>query len=254
MLNPVIDCLMNHRSIRKFKPRPLETEALQTMLQAGIRAASAGNLQHYSLIVVDEPEKKKALLDWPEAGPVTYIIAAVDEYRFKRWADLNEAPFYFDQAVNLFIGYWDAIVALHNIQVAAESLGLGTVYIGTVLSSDLNEILGTPEYVFPAGMLVVGYPDETPELRPRLPLEAVVHYNGYHIPTDDEVHAFFLERNKQWNSLSDSRREQLIEKGITNMAQRTTLGHYTEEFISGESQAIFENLKKAGFKIGEPGS
>ena len=254
MVNPVIDCLMNHRSIRKFKPRPLETEVVQTILQAGIRAATAGNLQHYSLIVVDEPEKKKALLDWPEAGPVTYIIAAVDEYRFKRWAELNKAPFYFDQAVNLFIGYWDAIVALHNIQVAAESLGLGTVYIGTVLSSDLNEILGTPEYVFPAGMLVVGYPDETPELRPRLPLEAVVHYNGYHIPTDDEVHAFFLERNKQWNSLSASRREKLIENGITNMAQRTTLGHYTEEFISGESKAIFENLKKAGFKIGEPGS
>jgi nitroreductase len=252
MPNPVIDCLMSHRSIRKFKPQALDAETLETLLQAGIRAASAGNLQHYSLIVVDDPEKKKALLDWPEAGPVTYIIAAVDEYRFKRWAALSAAPFYFDQVVNLFIGYWDAIVALHNIQVAAESLGLGTVYIGTVLSSDIHAILGTPEYVFPAGMLVVGYPDETPELRPRLPLEAVVHYNGYHIPTDDEVNAFFLERNRLWNNLSASRREELTRQGITNMAQRTTLGHYTEEFISGESKAIFENLKKAGFKIGEP--
>jgi len=253
MPNPVIDCLMNHRSIRKFKPQALEAETLETLLQAGVRAASAGNLQHYSLIVVDDPEKKKALLDWPEAGPVTYIIAAVDEYRFKRWAELSKAPFYFDQAVNLFIGYWDAIVALHNIQVAAESLGLGTVYIGTVLSSDLTAILGTPEYVFPAGMLVVGYPDETPELRPRLPLEAVVHFNGYHIPTDNEVNAFFLEKNKLWNSLPASRREKLIEQGITNMAQRATLGHYTEEFIAGESKAIFENLKKAGFKLSEPG-
>jgi nitroreductase len=254
MPNPVIDCLMNHRSIRKFKPQALEAETLQTLLQAGIRAASAGNLQHYSLIVVDDPEKKKALLDWPEAGLVTYFIATVDEYRFKRWTELSKAPFYFDQAVNLFIGYWDAIVALHNIQVAAESLGLGTVYIGTVLSSDINAILGTPEYVFPAGMLVVGYPDETPELRPRLPLEAVVHYNNYHVPTDDEVNTFFLEKNRLWNSLPASRREKLIEQGITNMAQRTTLGHYTAEFIEGESKAIFENLKKAGFKLGEPGA
>ncbi len=85
---------------------------------------------------------------------------------------------------NLFVGYRDAIVALHNVEVAAEGLGLGTVYVGMVLSAELSAVLGRPEYVLPAGMLPVGYPEEEPELGPRPPLEAVVHRNGYHVPAD----------------------------------------------------------------------
>jgi nitroreductase len=248
-MNAVIDCLMNHRSIRKFKSKPVEPEKLDLILRAGTRAATAGNLQHYSLIVVDDDEKKRALDNDPAFENSTMIVAVVDTYRLKRWFELNDAPFYFDQACNLFIGFWDAIVALQNVVIAAESLGLGTVYLGEVLSKDLGQILGTPEYVFPAGLVVVGYPDETPELRPRLPLEAVVHRNGYQVPSDDEITAFYREKDQAWKDLSEESRRELLIQNIRNTAQRVTLGHYTEEFIAGESKAILENLKKASFKL-----
>jgi nitroreductase len=248
-MNAVIDCLMNHRSIRKFKSKPVEPEKLDLILRAGTRAATAGNLQHYSLIVVDDDEKKRALENDPAFESSTMIVAVVDTYRLKRWFELNDAPFYFNQACNLFIGFWDAIVSLQNVVIAAESLGLGTVYLGEVLSKDLGQILGTPEYVFPAGLAVVGYPDETPDLRPRLPLEAVVHRNGYQVPSDDEITAFYREKDQAWKDLSEESRRDLLIQNIRNTAQRVTIGHYTEEFIAGESKAILENLKKASFKL-----
>ncbi len=253
MANPVVDCLLQHRSIRRFKKQPLEPATLDLLLQAGVRAPTAGNLQQYSLIVVDDPEKKRALWNTSLVDTPTIIISVVDQYRMKRWVELNGAPFYFDQPINLFIGYWDAIVALHNVEVAAEGMGLGTVYVGMVLSMDLGAVLGTPEYVFPAGMLLVGYPKEAPELRPRLPLEAVVHRNGYHVLTDGELRALFAERDREWEEMPQARRQRLEERGIHNMAQRATLGHYTRRFIRGESKGVLRNLKAAGFHLTDKG-
>jgi len=153
--------------------------------------------------------------------------------------------------VNLFIAYWDAVIALQNIVIAAESLGLGTVYVGLVLSRNVQEWLGAPEYVFPAGLVFIGYPDESPELRPRLPLEAVVHRNSCHVPSDEEICAHFRDKNQQWEDLPQAKREKLREKKIENYAQFVTLGHCTPEFIRSESEKLIENLKRAGFKLGD---
>jgi len=62
MSNPVIDCLLNHRSVRKFSPKPIEPEKMEEILRAGTRAATAGNLQLYSFIVLEDYNKKKELV------------------------------------------------------------------------------------------------------------------------------------------------------------------------------------------------
>jgi nitroreductase len=253
MTNAVIDCLTSHKSIRQFKPKPVKPETLDLILKAGIRAATAGNLQGYSLIVIDDLEKKKALWDRPTVEATTMVAAVVDQYRMKRWVELNDAPFYFDRAISLLIAFWDATIALQNVVVAAESLGLGTVYLGGVLAKDLSELLGTPEYVFPAGLVVIGYPDESPDLRPRLPLEAVVHRNGYQIPSDDDIRAFYQAKDQEWQALPEEERQDLLARGIRNMAQRVTLGHYTKELIVETSRAVAENLRRSGFKLSDEG-
>jgi FMN reductase (NADPH) len=248
-MNEVIDRLLKHRSIRKFLDKPIEADVLDKILMAGTRAATAGNLQHYSLIVVDDKAKKRLFWDEDMLDAPTLIIAAVDEYRLKRWFELNGAPFYFNQISNLLIGYWDAVIALQNVVVAAESLGLGTVYLGEIISKDMPGILGTPPYVFPAGCVLVGYPDECPELRPRLPLEAVVHHNGYHIPTDEDICAWFKQKDERWLELTEERRKKFEAQGIINWAQRTTVGHYTEEFITEESAGVLRNLAASKFRL-----
>jgi len=254
MANPVMECLLNHRSIRRFKPDPIEPGKLELILQAAVRTATAGNLQPYALVVVDDPARFKEIAQGsagPDllAAPVA-IFALVDQYRLKRWFELSGAPFYNDQACNLFISFWDATIALQNAVVAAESLGLGSVYIGGVLAMDIQKAFGAPEYVFPAGLVLLGYPDETPPLRPRLPLEAVVHRNRYCIPTDAEIRSFYREEDARFDALSDEQKARLADKGVRNRAQHRTVGHYTEAFIREQSAAILENLRRAGFHIG----
>jgi len=120
-----------------------------------------------------------------------------------------------------------------------------------ILSTDVQELLKAPKYVAPAGSVFLGYPDESPQLRPRLPLEAVVHRNGYHIPTDDEIRSFYRDKDREWNEVSETKKHKLQEKGIHNYAQAITLGHYTPEFIKGESEKLIANIKKAGFRLWE---
>lgn len=252
MTNPVIDCLLNHRSVRKFKPDPIPEETLTLLLQAGIRAASAGNMQQYSLIVVDDPEKKQALVGnqhFEDAAVV--VVALVDQYRMMRWLALNDAPFYNDQLANVLVPFWDATIVLQNMVIAAESLGLGTVYIGGSLGMDMQTILGAPEYTTPAGMVCIGWPDEEPLPRPRLPLEAVVHRNSYHIPTDDEVRAHHAEKDARWELVPDEKKEALAARGVTNFAQMRTIGHYTPEFTADRSAEIMANLRRGRFRLPE---
>ena len=249
--NPVIDCLMNHRSIRKFKHEPIPEETIETILRAGTRAATGGRIQPYAFIVLDDPVllKKVSYIDGPLA-----IVAVVDQYRVKRYYEANGAPFYNDRAINLFISYWDATIALHNCVIAAESLGLGGVYIGMVLSQNLQESLGVPEYVVPAGLVALGVPDEEPELRPRLPLEAVVHRNGYRIPTDQQLADWYREGDEEWRhqfetAWPEERRLKFLERGIDNRAKHWTIGHYTEEFTRNESAGLLANMERAGFRL-----
>jgi len=253
MSHPVLDSLLNHRSIRKFKPDPIPEGTIETILRAGTRAATAGNLQPYAFVVIDDPEKLQQISSL--RGPLA-IAALVDQYRLKRYFELNGAPFYNDRPINVFISYWDATIALQNVVIAAESLDLGTVYIGMILSMDLREVLGVPEYVVPAGLVVMGYPDEGPELRPRLPLEAIVHRNTYHVPSDEAIRDWYRAADEAWkdwfeHEASEEQRAKFKERGITNRAQNITIGHYTEKFIEQETRGLLENLRRAGFRWNE---
>lgn len=252
--NPVLDCLMNHRSVRKFKPDPIPEQTIETILHAGTRAATAGSIQPYAFIVIDDPEvlKKVSYIDGPLA-----IVAVVDQYRVKRYYEANGAPFYNDQAINLFISCWDATIALHNVVIAAESLGLGGVYIGMILSQNLQESLGAPEYVVPAGLVTLGFPDEEPELRPRLPLEAIVHRNGYRVPSNEEIASWYREGDEAWlrrfeDEWTEERRAEFLERGIDNRAKHWTIGHYTEEFTKRETAGLLAGLERAGFRVTGP--
>jgi len=252
--NAVIECLLNHRSIRRFKDKPIEPEVLEMLLKAGIRAPSAGNLQSYSLIVVDDREKKEELAKACGgqnfiADAAVNIVSVVDQFRFKKWVELNKGHFHADYAVALFIGFWDAIIALHNIVVAAESIGLGTCYVGNFLTADIQSLFGTPDYVGPAGLVSIGYPDEEPELRPRLPLEAVVHRNSYRVFSDDEIRSLYRVKDGGWKAFSEEDKKRFAKSDVFNVAQYVTLLHYTEDFIRSESEKLLQTIRKTKFKL-----
>jgi len=254
--NPVIDCLCDHRSVRRYKKDPIRDDHLEQILRAGTRAATGGNLQLYSFVVIDDDEKK-AELDAAFGGPAisishapAVIIALVDLHRVKRWLNHHsDRTVCVNRPEKFFLAFWDALIALQDAVVAAESLGIGTCYIDSVLEMNMQEILGAPEHVFPAGMVCLGYPEVVPDLSMRLPLEAVVHRNGYHDPTPEEIGEWYSERDAVWDRVPQSRKEKLAEEGIHGIAQALAVQKFAPDLIEERSQKIIENLERAGFNL-----
>ena len=257
-MNETLKLLENHTSIRRYLDKAIEPEKIELLLKMASRAPSAGNLQNYSLLVLDDKEKmakiaKDAGAPFLTKAPLC-VIALVDYYRFWRLCKQNDAPFPFDSPDGVFVGMWDAIVALHNLQIAAESIGLGTCYIGLILETDNKKLLNLPDYVFAAGMLSIGYPEIKPDLRKRLPLEAIIHKNEYQIPTDEKITDFYADWMKNWDRyyerLSDEKKKQWNEEmGVYNNAQYITKAVYTVDLLEELGEKVMQNIRGAKYKI-----
>lgn len=250
MTNSALDTLMSHRTIRRFTDDSIDRDTLRTITRAGTRAPTGGNLQPYTLVVVDD---RAVLAEWIPLQATVAVIALVDLYRMKRWFDLSDAPFHFDGPSGYLVSNWDALIALHNTVIAAESLGLGAVYVGGIVSEDMTDAIGAPEHTVPAGLVLLGHPDEDPPLRPRLPEEAVVHFGRYHVPSDDEVRTWYADVDRAFAKRSEEARAALRKKGIHNRAQEITRGKYTEALHAEMSDGIRANLRRAGFTTFETG-
>lgn len=195
-MNDTISLLMNHRSIRKYTDQPVSEEQLKAVVAAGQMASTSSNVQAYSIIAVTDPDKKQLLARL--AGDQAYIVECpvflvwcADLFRLKKsTAALSvDQETYEDSTENFIVATVDTALAAQNAAIAAESLGLGIVYIGGVRNSiaEFAEALELPELVYPLFGMCLGYPDQEPGLRPRLPMEAVLHRDRYEKAAVEEV-------------------------------------------------------------------
>ena len=138
----------------------------------------------------------------------------------------------------------DALLAAQNLCVEAEMNGLGICYLGTTIytAGMIAEILELPKGVIPVTTIVLGYPDESPELTDRLPLEAVVHYEKYTDYTAAEIDELWAEREE-----SELTKRLLEENGLPNLAQIFTQRRYVREDNLSISNSYFALLKEKGF-------
>jgi nitroreductase len=253
MSNAVLECLTRHRSIRRYKPDPVPEDTIHALVEAGVRAASAGNLQLYSFLIVDDKEKLALFDDWLQPmikRPPLIIIALVDLFRTKRWLEVNDAKTpIMDRPIYFMLGLWDTYIALHNVVIAAESMGLGGCYYGSIMEFDVQTHFGTPEYVFPAGMVCLGYPDQEPQLRNRLPVKAVIHRNVYERFDDETIRSLYAVRERVWDHVSDERKEKLKAEGITSIPQAIAVQRFSDEPTRRRSRGILDNFRKAGFRF-----
>lgn len=194
-MNDTIRLLMNHRSIRKYTDAPVAKEQVEMIVAAGQMASSSSNVQAYTVIAVTDPLQKERLKEL--CGQQAYItecpvflVWCADLSRLKHAAEhhLPEKQSYEQTTENFIVATVDAALAAQNAAVAAESLGLGMVYIGGIRnqSQEVSELLGLPELVYPVFGMCLGYPNQEPGQRPRLPQEAVLHWEQYR-PQQSEV-------------------------------------------------------------------
>lgn len=185
-MNPTIQQLTRHRSIRKYKPDPIPQDALDAILLSAQMASTSSNVQAYSVIGVTDPDQKKQAAAL--AGHQVYIeqcplflVWCADLNRNKQACEMQGVDMVSGTMENLLVATIDVALASQNAAVAAESLGLGIVYIGGVRNNprEIRDLLGLPELVYPVFGMCVGYPDQEPDIRPRLATSAVYHEHTY---------------------------------------------------------------------------
>ncbi len=255
--NPIHETMRRHRSIRKYKKTPVPSSVLDRILEAATRASSSGNMQAYSVIVTTDPQIKQQLYK-PHFEQSMVLEAPVlltfcsDFHRMRRWLELRDAPENFDNFMSFMIGAIDAILASQNAVIAAEAEGLGICYMGTTLASclEISEILQCPKNVVPVVGFSLGFPDEAPEQRDRLPLTGVVHRETYQRYAGPEIDAIYQEKEvKGWErymAMPDLKKR-VLEAGVSNLAQIYTKVKYTRESHLTYSRDVLDCLRKQNF-------
>jgi nitroreductase len=252
-----IESIHQHRSIRKYKPDPVPDDLLQELLEAGIRASSSGNMQTYSIIVTRDKVLREQLhkahfqQNMVLEAPILLTFCA-DFHRMRQWLRISDAPDNFDNFMSFMIAAIDAILVSQNVALAAESKGLGICYLGSTFSNcdQVGRILDLPGNVVPVVGFTLGYPDEDPPLRDRLPLDGLVHYETYQDYSDERIVEIYREREvKGWDRyMSYPRlRKMIIDSGVENLAQVYTEVKYSRKSHQEFSRRLLSYLKLQDF-------
>ncbi|MCB0991287.1 MAG: oxygen-insensitive NADPH nitroreductase [Acidimicrobiales bacterium] len=205
----VISLLKSHRSIRKFTDEPVSDEMVADIISAGLSAATSSNLQGTTVIRVRDPQTRAAIAE--VAGGQAYVETAgaffvwcADLHRSAVACEMAGGDFHPGVTEHFIIATVDCALAAQNAVVAAESLGLGICYIGGIRNdpAKVTELLELPQQVYPLFGLCIGWPDQDPALKPRLPLSVTLKEERYDESADregieaydEQMRAYYLER------------------------------------------------------------
>ena len=232
--NEVIACLVQHRSVRAFHPDPLPPGTLEILVAAAQSAATSSNMQAWSVIAVTDPASKAALARVAggqahiEQCPL-FLVWIADLSRLDRVGGAVGQSFETLPYLESFLfAAFDAILAAQNATVAAESLGLATVYIGA-LRNDVETVsatLGLPPGAMGVVGLCVGQADDAGtawRVKPRLPQAAVLHRERYDATAEPAARAAYDGALQRFSEASERTRYSWTERVVARMGQLKAL-------------------------------
>lgn len=193
----VIEQQLRHASVRDFTNEPIAQELLEQLIRAGQSAATSSFIQAYSVIRVTRPSARKTIAQ--AAGGQAWIEKAAEFLVF--CADLRrinaacqragQGPLkgYTEHSVAAIV---DTALVAQNVLLAAESVGLGGVFIGGIRNNPqvIVEELEIPELVVPLFGMCLGWPRQTVPVKPRMPTQLIFHQDTYRDPSVDEIAAY----------------------------------------------------------------
>ncbi len=213
-MNPTIDLIQNRASLRQYANRPVTQEHRDLIISSALRAPTAGNMMLYSILVVEDQAKKKQLSrtcdnqPFIAKAPLVLIFLAdlqrwFDYYALggvKEFCSSHQLDYATPDEGDLLLAANDAIIAAQTAALAAESLGIGSCYIGDILENyeTHREMFNLPQWVLPITMLCLGYyPDNAPKvLTPRFEEKFIVFTDTYKRLNSEEFNEMFSEREK----------------------------------------------------------
>lgn len=241
-MNEVIQCLKERKSVRVYTDQEITAEDKREILLAAAEAPTAGNQQLYTILDITDQKLKDRLAETCDHQP--FIAKAKMVLIFcadvKKWQDMfieaganPRAP----GAGDFLLAVDDALIAAQNAVTAASSLGIGSCYIGDIMENcEIHkELLNLPEYVFPATMLVFGYPDRQQRERKkpaRCRLEDIVHENGYHVMDGDRLRTMFEMKyqNRTFEEWADAFCKRKYNSEFSREMTRS-VGEYLKEYM-----------------------
>ena len=188
-----LETILNHRSIRKFRDQPIDPTTFELLIQAAMAGSSSGFLQSASIIRVTEPalraDIRRICADAQQAKDgekyghlyvercAELLIFCMDNHRHQTLVPTAQI----DWTEVTLVGAIDSAIMAQNLLLAAESMGLGGVYLGSIRNdiSLMGALLNLPQGVVPLFGMALGYPDQDPAMRPRLPMAVVLSTNHY---------------------------------------------------------------------------
>jgi len=247
----MLQTLLQHKTIRKYKPDFIPQNLLNEILEAGTRASTTGNMQVYSIIVSQKEEIKNQLWEchfkqnMVKQAPVVLTFCA-DFNRFNKWCELRHAIPGYNNFQSFFTAAIDALLVAQNVAVAAEAKGLGICYLGTTtyLTDKIIDVLNLPKGVVPITTLTVGYADENPIQAERLPLNGVVHYETYSNYSDSQIDEIYKDKETL-----ETNRKFVSENNKKTLAQVFTDVRYTKQNNELFSKMFLEAIKRQNFNL-----
>ncbi|MFL2143162.1 MAG: NADPH-dependent oxidoreductase [Ruoffia tabacinasalis] len=217
---------LEHRTIRFFKNKPVDSDLRNKLFTIMNRTATSSGMQTYSVIRVTDQAKKDQIAEVCKQAYVAeapeLLIFVVDTFRMKQIAQEKGYNGESYRTMDIFFqGVADAYLAAQNLTTAIESYDLGAVYLGSILNDpqEIIDILELPELTFPMVGMLFGYPDDNPQLKPRMDLKYKVGENSYPYVADiitqlkdydDEMSYYHDTRDK--NCRSDTHTDHVVRK------------------------------------------
>lgn len=245
----ILKAQLNHRTIREFKDQPIPEELFNHLLEVARRTPTSTGLQSCSVIRITDKEVKAQLSkicrqEYVARAP-ELLVFIVDQHRNSQiLKEMGGDSTKSGDMDKFFQSFTDACLMAQNVNNAVESLGLGAVYLGSILNNPGKtiELLGLPDYTFPVVGLGIGYPDEKPQLKPRMDMKLRVFANKYNSFAGD-----YLERlsdyDEEMTSYYDLREANRRSDSFTRQVeQRMTQG-------IPERQALMNDIVGQGFDL-----
>lgn len=250
MENPVIELMLNRKSIRRYKDEVPTDEVIAAVVRAGQQAPFASQL--YSVLLSRERDKH------PYKAPLLFVIC-VDCHKLELMMAKRNWEVVTNDLLLLLFGIQDAALMAENMVIAGESLGLGSCFLGMApyRAESIIEDFKLPRRVFPLVMLVVGYPAENPPPRPRYPQEYVLFEGEYPELSDEKVERAMAAMDEGYMEQDYYRRVNVIIPLEGEREEKYTFENYGwTEHISrkwgqwhSSNKELLEKLRMCGFEV-----
>lgn len=235
--------LKQHTSIRKYKQEKIPMETLRNLLNSAQHAGSSNFVQAYSVILVTDEKKKKEIGELSRNQPQInsapiLLLFCVDMKRVEYACRKKGIEIQQQTAENFIVSVVDTSLFGQNFVIAAESQGYGICFIGGVRNNPkaISDIVGLPNKTFPLFGMTVGIPDEKQLVKPRLPLDAILHENTY----NEKKYASILDEYDQ--IIADYYRSRLSNNKDSNWSDTMS------EFLSAPRREYMKSfLAERGF-------